>query len=190
MDRHERRAGSEVYQPAEDSQLLADAAAETIGTDDRVLDVGTGSGYVGARLREEVGARVVGVDPNPHACAAATQRGLPVVRGDLVGPFQSRVFDAVVCNPPYLPTSPEAERDDWMARALSGGETGRAVIDPLLDDAGRVLAPDGVLLVLVSSLTGIEDVLARARRNGLAGTTVSEDSFPFETLSVIRFARE
>ncbi len=120
------RRGTEtkVYQPAEDSHLLAETAAEEIAGDELVLEVGTGSGYVSEYVAEETGARVVGADVNPHACERARERGVEAVRADLVSPFRDEAFDAVVFNPPYLPTDPDDERDDWMERALSGGESG------------------------------------------------------------------
>jgi release factor glutamine methyltransferase len=178
-----------VYQPAADSRLLAEVAVDRLDRDQRVLEVGTGSGYVAARVADEVGAAVVASDLNPHACRRARERGLPVIRCDLVAGFRDGVFDAVLFNPPYLPTPPAEERDDWMEQALSGGESGRAVVDPFLDAVGRVLAPNAVVYLLVSSLTGIDEVSARAERNGFAVRTVREESFPFEKLVVLEFVR-
>lgn len=177
-----------VYGAAEDSQLLADAAVEAIDSTQIVLDCGTGSGHVGARVME-TGARVIASDINPHACRRARERGLETVRGDLLAPFRSDVFDAVLFNPPYLPTDPENAWDDWMEVALSGGESGRAVIEPFLDSVGRVIAPGGVVLLLVSSLTGFETVLGHAEKRGFDPSVVAEESFPFETLSVVKLAR-
>ncbi|QPV62316.1 methyltransferase domain-containing protein [Halosimplex litoreum] len=182
-----QRDVEQVYQPAEDSKLLADAVVERVGEGDRALDVGTGSGYVAARLRE-AGADAVGADLNPHACRQAAEAGMPVVRADLTGAFRDRAFDVVTFNPPYLPTEAEQEWDDWMERALSGGENGRAAIDPFLDDVSRVLTPDGAAYLLVSSLTDPDAVRERATENGLASEEVASESHPFETLLVMRFA--
>lgn len=189
-DLAERRGvETEVYGAAEDSQLLAEAAVEAVEPDWTVLDCGTGSGHVGGAVADAGEARVIASDLNPHACRRAQDRGLEAVRADLLGPFRSGVFDAVLFNPPYLPTDPENEWDDWMEVALSGGESGREVIDPFLDSVGRVLAPDGIVLLLVSSLTGFEDVLEYAENRGFEASVVSEESFPFETLSVVKLVR-
>ena len=180
-----------VYGAAADSQLLVDAAVETVEAVEKplmALDCGTGSGYVGGKLAE-VDARVIASDLNPHACAQAHNRGLETVRGNLLEPFHAGVFDLVVFNPPYLPTNPENEWDDWMEVALSGGESGRAVIEPFLDSVGRVLAPDGVVLLLVSSLTGFETVVEYAEKQGFESEVIAEELFPFETLSVLEIAR-
>ncbi|GAB3317813.1 HemK2/MTQ2 family protein methyltransferase [Haloplanus salinarum] len=180
------RRGAEraVYQPAEDSRLLAEAAVEHARG--RTLEVGTGSGWVAERIATETTATVIASDPNPAACREVRDRGVPAVRADLVAPFRTDSLDTVAFNPPYLPTDPDNEWDDWMERALSGGESGRAVIDPFLDTVGRVLRPDGIVLLLVSSLTGFEAVVDRAERNGFATTTVRQESYPFETLSILR----
>ena len=172
-----------VYQPAEDSGLLAEAALE--GAHGRVLEVGTGSGWVAARLATERDLSVVGSDRNPHAAREAADRGVEAVIGDLLAPFRANAFDTVCFNPPYLPTDPENEWDDWMERALSGGESGRAVIEPFLADVGRVLAPDGVVFLLVSSLAGYEAVLELAAAAGFDHAVAAESSFPFETLTVL-----
>ncbi|WP_129116443.1 HemK2/MTQ2 family protein methyltransferase [Halegenticoccus tardaugens] len=172
-----------VYQPAEDSGLLAEAAVEHASG--LVLEVGTGSGWVAETVARETGARVVASDVNPHACRGASARGLETARADLLAPFRDGVFDAVLFNPPYLPTDPDNEWDDWMEAALSGGESGRELIDPFLDDVGRVLAPSGIVLLLVSSLAGFDDVVDRAERRGFDAETAVQESYPFETLSVL-----
>lgn len=183
----DRRGVETVYQPAEDSRLLADAVVDAISPGQRVLDVGTGSGYIATRLRNEAEANAVGVDLNPEACEQAFGAGVPVVRADMAEPFRADVFDVVVCNPPYLPTPPEREWDDWMERALSGGEDGRAVVDPFLDSVGRVLRPDGAAYLLISTLTGPEAVREFAAERGLDSEIVAEESHPFEKLLVVRF---
>jgi release factor glutamine methyltransferase len=145
----------------------------------------------------ETGSTVVASDLNPAACREARDRALDaadepayeVVRGDLVAPFRDDAFDYVLFNPPYLPTDPDHAWDDWMETALSGGESGRAVLNPFLDAVGRVLASGGRALVLVSSLTGVEAVLDRAAANGLDATVLRQESYPFETLTVYRFER-
>ncbi|MEE6210516.1 HemK2/MTQ2 family protein methyltransferase [Salarchaeum sp. III] len=188
-DLAERRGvETEVYQPAEDSRLLADVAVDELEADARVLEVGTGSGVVAERVRN-AGVNVVASDLNPHACRQARERGVPVVRADLVAPFRDGAFDAVLFNPPYLPADPDAERDDWLEVALTGGETGREVVEAFLDDVARVLAPDGFVLLLVSTLTGVEEVAEYAGDRGFSAVALRDESFPFETLTVLKFVR-
>jgi release factor glutamine methyltransferase len=181
--------GDVVYQPAEDSELLAETAREEIDAGQRVLDVGTGSGYVAARVAE-TGACVVGSDLNPHACQQAREHGIEVVRTDLVAGFGTDAFDVVLFNPPYLPTDPESTSDDWMGQALSGGESGRAVVEPFVERVSRVLRPEGVVLLLVSSLTGLKEIGSLAREADLAVEEVSAESHFFERLVVLKLTAD
>jgi release factor glutamine methyltransferase len=181
----DRRDVDRVYQPAEDSRLLAESALGYVDQTDLVLDVGTGSGYVAGRLAKETGADVVATDLNPHACRQAREARLRVVRADLLGPVRDGVLDVVVFNPPYLPTDADNEWGDWMERALSGGTTGREVIEPFLADLRRVLRPRGEAFLLVSSLTGVETVREQARANGLTSMVLDSESHSFEKLVVL-----
>lgn len=187
-----------VYQPAEDSALLAEAVVDH--AEGRFLEVGTGSGWVAERAAREANVeRVVASDVNPHACESARERGatlreeghlgIDAVRGNLLDPFREDSFDTVAFNPPYLPTDPDNEWDDWMEQALSGGETGRKFLDPFVDDVGRVLRPGGRVLLLVSSLAGFDDVVARVESAGFDHETVVQESYPFEVLSILRLTK-
>jgi release factor glutamine methyltransferase len=186
LDRREMPA---VYQPAADSRLLAETVEGVVGADELVMEVGVGSGFVAARVHEAAGARVVGTDSNPAACAAARAEGVESVRGDLMNAIAPERVDVVVCNPPYLPTPPEREWEDPLAAALSGGEDGRRVVRPFLRDVGRVLRADGRAYLLVSSLTGLEAVADVAAGAGLRTREVAEESFPFERLVVLEITK-
>lgn len=189
-DLAERRGlDADVYEPAEDSALLAGVVAERVESAERILDVGTGSGYVAEKLAEATGAWVVGVDVNPHACRRAAERGVRVVRGDLAAPFRAGIFDVVAFNPPYLPTDPENVWDDWLETALSGGETGREVVERFLDDVGRVLAPDGSVFLVVSTYTGVDEVVEYAAGLGFSAAALEDATYPGETLTVLRLWR-
>ncbi|MEF8859085.1 MAG: HemK2/MTQ2 family protein methyltransferase [Halolamina sp.] len=178
----------QVYQPAEDSALLAEAAVEFARG--RTLEVGTGSGWVAATVAEEGDPeRVVASDLNPHACRSARERGVEAVQADLLDPFAADSFETVLFNPPYLPTAPENEWDDWMEQALSGGESGRELIEPFLADLDRVVSTGGQALLLVSSLTGYEEVIDLIREAGFTHEEVRRESYPFESLSILRLTQ-
>lgn len=185
----EQRGMETVYEAAEDSRLLAEAAIERIDGG-VVLEVGVGSGYVAARIDAETSATVVGCDINPEATARAHGEGIEVVRSDLTAPFAAASFDVVVFNPPYLPTPPEREWDDPLEYALSGGEDGRRVIRPFLADLGRVLAPEGRGYLLVSSLTDIDAVAELADDAGFRTAEIDEEPFPFERLVVLEITHK
>jgi arsenite methyltransferase len=106
--------------------------ALTLRGGERVLDVGSGPGFLAAEMAAEVGpdGRVVGVDPSESMLAVAQRRGADVEfvpGGALELPFGEAEFDAVVSTQ-VLEYVPE------VAAALA--------------EAGRVLAPGGRLLIL------------------------------------------
>lgn len=178
----------QVYSPAEDSFLLLRAALREVRETDRVLEVGTGSGYVAAGLLDRA-AMVVATDINPHAVESAHSRGVVAVRTDLFSGL-SGPFDLILFNPPYLPTAPDERLDDWLEYALDGGPTGRTTIERFVADAGRVLSPFGRILLLVSSLTDPGAVRELFASHGFVSFVVDEEPLEGESLYVLRAMRD
>ncbi|MFB6253651.1 MAG: HemK2/MTQ2 family protein methyltransferase [Halobacteriaceae archaeon] len=179
----------DVYQPAEDTRLLARSVTRYINGTDTVLEVGTGSGFIATHIAESTEATVIGSDINPHACQETYAAGIQTVRTDLVRGFHNDTFSVVVFNPPYLPAVAEGSRNDWMERAISGGNTGRQVINRFLDTVGRVICDAGTIFLLVSSLTGLEAIVRRAGKNGFHSVVIERESFPFEVLTVLKLVQ-
>jgi release factor glutamine methyltransferase len=173
----------QVYQPEADTFLLLEAARAELNPGDRVLEIGTGSGFIAAELSRT--ARVVATDINPHAIASAREMGLDVVRTDLFSGICGK-FDLVIFNPPYLPTQPGERLDDWLEYALDGGETGRVVIERFAAEVKGVLAPGGRILLLVSSLTGLEEVRNLFSHQGFSTTVAIQQRVEDEMLYIIR----
>ncbi|KQC05750.1 MAG: methylase [Methanoculleus sp. SDB] len=178
---------NQVYPPDEDTWLLLGAALRDVHPEDRVCEVGTGSGVIAAELSRR--ARIVATEINPHALATARGLGVDVVRTDLLSGIAGPC-DLVVFNPPYLPTAPAERMDDWMECALDGGMTGREVIARFLSDVGRVLSPYGRVLLLVSSLTGIHEVQAACTEAGFITFVVAERALDDEKLYVLRLTKD
>jgi release factor glutamine methyltransferase len=179
---------AQVYQPEADTYLMLRAARAEARTGDLVLEIGTGSGLIASELLQTGGLKVIATDINPHAAAASKRRGVEVIRTDCVSGLCSR-FDLIIFNPPYLPTQPEERLDDWLEYALDGGVNGRDVIERFAADAGRILAPSGRILLLVSALTGIEEVKKCFFGLGFSSTEAAEETVEGEWLVVLRITR-
>jgi release factor glutamine methyltransferase len=158
---------AQVYSPAEDTFLLLKAARHEARPSDRAIEIGSGNGLI--------------------AVAHAHALGIDVIRTDLCAGL-SGSFTLIVFNPPYLPTQPDERIGDWLEYALDGGVSGRAVIERFAADAGRVLAPAGRILLLISSLTGLAEVSGLFLSNGYSVTVVQEQRVEDETLYVLRIA--
>lgn len=177
----------QVYPPAEDTWLLVRAAEAECRDGERVLEIGCGSAEISGTLHQR--ARVVATDINPHAVEMARDAGIPTVRADLCEAFRGP-FDLVLFNAPYLPTAPGDRIDDWLEYALDGGPDGRRVVARFLAGVGRVLAPGGRVLLLISSLTGFSEVCLLIRQNGFIPDHLTKEQVEGETLFVIRFRKE
>lgn len=173
----------DVYPVREDSILLRDAALGSVDGGS-VLEVGTGSGFV-AEAVDPYASRVVATDVNPHAVRAARRRGVPAVLTNLADGVRGE-FDVVLFNPPYLP---EDGDEGWMKHALSGGATGREVIEEFLGGVDRVLSEGGVVLLVASTRTWLDVVKELAGRNGFSVEVAARDRFFFEEVVVFRLRR-
>ncbi len=180
-----------VYEPAEDSFLLADAALEEAEPGMRILEIGAGSGFVSAVLRTNIkGIRAFATEINPHAARCAKANGVEVIRTDLFKGIKSgnreASFDLILFNPPYLPTSEEEKVPGWLNYAFDGGASGRETLDRFLDEAREYLRPGGKILILISSITGLEAVEKKMMKIGFEAGVLLRKKISFEELMVVR----
>jgi release factor glutamine methyltransferase len=181
----------DVYEPAEDSFLFAENIEVAEG--EQVLDVGTGCGLLGILAAKKAG-RVVAVDLNPYAIRCAKQnsafngvRGkIDFVQASLFAALKANVrFDLILFNAPYLP-SDEGEVASWIGRAWAGGANGREVVDRFISEVPAHLKPNGRVLLMQSTLTGVEETIQKYSEHKLTAKVKAELKLPFfETLTLI-----
>lgn len=181
------KVSPQVYEPSEDSFLLAEAVLSGI-TGKKILEIGCGSGIVSALIKARTEAKVIGIDVNPHAAKCTKENGVDAVVGDLLSCVKGK-FDMIIFNPPYLPTGKEERTKDWVRTAIDGGEDGRRVIFRFLEQAGNHLAEDGRVMMVVSSLAGIEQVRSKMEEVGFEVEEKACERFMFERLAVLSGVR-
>lgn len=135
-----------------------------------VVEIGTGSGAVAIALARELPhAQIVATDASDEALAVAR---LNAVRhgvahritwalGDVFAPLAGTVrpgrVDAIVSNPPYIPTAdladlPREIREHEPREALDGGPDGLAVHRRIIAGAARYLRPGGLIALEVAAV--------------------------------------
>jgi release factor glutamine methyltransferase len=180
-----------VYPPQHDSQLLIDTLRETgLAEGRRVLDLCTGSGVVAIAAAESDAASVVAFDICPRAVgctqgnAAYAGVSIDVLEGSWSRALDYAPFDLIVSNPPYVPTPPAGDTDvipltAGPARAWNAGVDGRMVLDPLCESAAGLLDAGGSLLMVHSTLSGVDKSLESLRATGLNAEVVAAQTIPF-----------
>ena len=117
--------------------VLVERAARRLSPASRVLDLGTGTvAVVGLALWRKLGCEVTSADVNPESVVLAranVERNRAPIRV-LHSSFFDAIdhpFDAVVFNPPYVPTEAGRRRglSPRLQRQWDGGPDGLAVID-------------------------------------------------------------
>lgn len=172
-----------VFVPRPHTEALARRAAELLPDAGAAVDLCTGSGVVAAVLRTaHPQARVVATDVDPAAVACARRNGLQAFEGDLDGPLPRSLrgnVDVVTAVVPYVPTEelhllPRDVLANEPRHALDGGPGGTAVLLRAAEAGGRLLAPDGVVLLELGGDQS-EEVGAALCRAGLVGIRVHRD---------------
>ena len=147
----------EVYQPAEDSYLIADVLKKHLKENEieSFLDMGTGSGIL-SEIALNAGVKdVVAVDINPDAVAEAEKLGARGIIGDLFENVSGE-FDVISFNAPYLPLDSREPEDSQVA--TTGGVRGDEVSVRFLNGAQKHLKKNGKIFLLVSSLTPMDEI--------------------------------
>ncbi len=177
-----------VYEPAEDTFLLADNLK--VKKSDSVLEIGTGTGII-AVIASKKAESVVAVDINKLAVECAqknaelNQAHVDVRLGDLFGPVEEEKFDLVVFNTPYLPTEEDELIKDELEAAWNGGKDGRVVINRFIENLPKHLNPGGCVQLVQSSLSNVEETSGRLMEMGFKISVTANKRFFFEEVVVL-----
>ena len=170
-----------VYDPQEDSTLLERYVRKY--AKGKVLDVGTGSGMqaIAAALNPGVKS-VLAIDIQKEVIAYCRKniknRKIRFMQSDLFSKVKGK-FDTISFNPPYLPQ--ELQVKDLT---LEGGKKGYEVIEKFLNDVNYFLNPNGIILMIFSSLTKKEKVEEFIKNNLLDFKELEKMHIFFEDIYV------
>lgn len=173
---------SGVLIPRADTETLVEAAIAKLSSisDPVFMDIGCGSGAIVVSLLHRLkSSRAIAVDisqtavevtaENAHALGVADR--LTIVQKDWRKVEPQQTFDAIVCNPPYVPVALAAELQPEVAvfepkEAIFGlGEDGLGFFRELSSEAERYLRDGGFMFVEVGQGQA-DDVSALLRTAG------------------------
>jgi release factor glutamine methyltransferase len=159
--------------------------------DDRVLDIGTGSG-IQAVVAAQKSRHVVATDINPEAVKYAKknikenglEKRVKVLQGDLFTPIKKgSKFDVILFTPPYLEGKPK----DGFSHALY--DPGKRLVKRFFKQAEKYLKKGGYIQMVYSSIADIYAVLKIAKSAGWRPKLVAKKSVLGERFFVYKFKR-
>ena len=164
--RLELSVGPGVFVPRPETELLVEEAlkvlsarAESATGQLRIVDLCAGSGAIAAAVKSELpNAQVFAVELSEEAIPYARKNleplGVHLVQGDALTALteQAGRFDAVLSNPPYIPSAnvpadPEAALHDPEMALYGGGADGLKMPSAIAARAYELLAPGGFFMM-------------------------------------------
>ncbi len=175
-----------IYEPAEDSFFLKKHIKDYAKDKRLVLDIGTGSGILAVEA-SGYADKVIAVDINPDAiqycCDNVKNSNIEFRQSDLFSAIKgNEIFDMIIFNPPYLPLDEEEPEDSRLA--TTGGKKGYEVIERFLSEAGNHLSEEGIILLLFSSLTGVNNINRLILNNNLIYKEIDRQHIFFEDIII------
>lgn len=174
-----------VYPPSEDTWMLIDCINEHPKW---AIDVCCGSGLISLTLADR-GARVLAIDIDPNACANTAINArindlshmIDVICSDLCSCLNGK-FDAIFCNPPYLPFDNSVPEAKWWF----GGKGGVEISCRLIEEAKLLLVKGGSIFLVISSLSDYSVVYSALEKYGFKWNIVRSRPHDSEEIKVIR----
>ena len=169
-----------IYNPREDSFLL-EKEVKKYSKGKSFLDIGSGSG-IQAEAAKDAGAKsILCADINNEALKELKKQGFKTRKSDLLSNIKGK-FDIISFNPPYLPDNKKEDKESKLA--TTGGKKGDEIILRFLKNVKSHLNKNGIILLVLSSLTPKKRVLALLKKQSLKYKILSSQKFFFEELQV------
>ena len=177
--------------PRPETELLVESivmAAEAVGGDVKILDIGTGSGAIIVSLLDYLPqAKGVGVDISVGALTVAKENAVAIGVVERAGFLRSDVysalpldkkFDIIVSNPPYIPAADivglAKDVQNEPIGALDGGEDGLDFYRRITKEAPLHMVEDGLLAFEIGIYQG-EAVAEMCKAAGFGAVAIRKD---------------
>ena len=144
--------------PRYETQEVVNKALEFINDNSNVLDLCTGSGYIGLTIASKTKSKVTMSDISDKALGLAKENAqtnnldVKIIKSDLFENISGK-FDVIVSNPPYIPTNNKLDKsviDHEPLNALFAGRDGNEFYKRIILEAPKYLNKDGILIFEIS----------------------------------------
>jgi len=175
-----------IYSPREDSYLL-EKQVKKYSKNKSVIDIGTGSGIQALSSLSSGAKEVTASDINEEAInhlkniIKSNNYIIKLIKSDLFSNIKNK-FDLIIFNPPYLPENKDEDKESKLT--TTGGKRGDEIILRFLKQSKAHLNKNGILLLLLSSLTPKDKILKLLKKLSLSHNIISSEKLFFETLEV------
>ncbi len=150
----------DVLIPRPETELLVDMVIYYARQNATVIDIGTGSGAIAVSVKHSrADLEVHATDISSKALAVARKNAMRILgknrirfhRGDLFEPLTGMRFQVIAVNPPYIDKGISASLQKDLSfepeEALFSAKGGRETIERVIEQSGRFLADDGLLIM-------------------------------------------
>ncbi len=146
----ELSVNNNVLIPRPETELLVEEVLKLSKQNDKILDIGTGSGAIAIAVKKYLNAEVTAVDISSKALMVAKQNAknnivdIEFLQSDLFSALKGNNYDIIISNPPYIPTQDiktldSDVRDYEPHLALDGGESGLEIYQKIIRDLDEYL---------------------------------------------------
>jgi len=175
-----------IYKPREDSYLLQEEIKKRV-KGKSFLDMGSANGIQSVTALKVGAKSVLALDIQTDVIPILNKKKIPAIKSNLFSNIKNKRFDIIAFNPPYLP---EDNREDNESKiTTTGGKKGDEIILRFLKQAENHLNKNGIILLVISSLTPQHRIDTLLQKLRLKKKKLSEKKLFMEKLEVWEITR-
>lgn len=175
-----------MYLPSDDSYFFKEFLEKQLSNKKfsksiKILDMGTGSGILAKTCSRFIYKKnIFCVDIQEDSVKNMASEGFHSIKSNLFSKIpKSHKFDLILFNAPYLPKDPKEDKKSQIE--TTGGKKGDEISVKFIKQAKNYLSPNGVIFLLVSSLTPLKNL------NKFKPLIVAKKKVWFEELLILEF---
>jgi release factor glutamine methyltransferase len=148
--------------------------------------MGSGSG-IQSFIAQESGAKsILAADIDSESIKFLKSKKIKAIKSNLFSNIKGK-FELIAFNPPYLPL--DSKEDKESKRITTGGKEGDEISLDFLKQAKNHLTNEGIILLLLSSLTPFKRISFMLKKEGFSFKKISEKKIFFENLFVLEIKK-